>query len=141
MEASKECIAKIKSCESLKLKSYKCPAGIWTVGYGHTKNVKPEQWITPAKAEELFLEDMKETYRDIESKLTITRQGQFDALCSFIFNIGADKFYNSTLFKLIKSKANDLLIQKEFKKWCHSNGRVLNGLVKRRNWEAAKWVS
>lgn len=141
MKASNECIREIKNCERLKLQAYKCPAGILTIGWGHTKNVSPRQRITVAKAEELFEADMKEVYHSIDSRLTITRQGQYDALCSFIFNLGASKFYNSTLFKLIKAKARDKDIQAEFKKWVHADGRILDGLVTRRNWEAERWVS
>ncbi|WP_426577704.1 anti-CBASS protein Acb1 family protein [Xenorhabdus stockiae] len=93
MKISENGLSFIKQYEGLKLKAYPDPAtgGIpWTIGYGHTKDVKPGQVITEQQAEAFLHDDLKSIYITLESAVKVSlTQGQFDALCSFIFNCGA----------------------------------------------------
>jgi spore coat assembly protein SafA len=126
----------IKGFEGLRLSAYQDSAGVWTIGYGHTGNVKPGDRITQAQAEGLLQKDTawaQQAVRD-QVKVPLT-QGQFDALTSFTFNLGAGALAKSTL--LSKLNAGDYAgAQAEFGKWVHAGGQVLRGLVRRRAAEA-----
>ena len=139
MRASEICICAIKGFEGLKLKAYKCPAGVLTIGYGHIRGVKDEQIITLAQANSLLKGDLLiiETYLN---KLGILKtQGQFDAICDFCFNLGIGKFTGSTLYKVICRDGSDEEVEKQLMKWIYSGEKPLNGLIKRRKWEAQQW--
>lgn len=122
----------IKYYEGLRLEAYLCPAGVWTIGYGHTgSDVWPGLVITKEWAEWLLDEDLKkfEAYVSGYVKVDLT-QDQFDALVSFTYNVGAEAFKNSTMLK--KLNAGDYEgAAKEFPRWNKSKGKVLPGLVKR----------
>lgn len=129
----------IKSFEGCKLKAYKCPAGVPTIGYGHTKGVTMGMEISQSVADKYLAEDVAPLEKTI-NKLGINfRQGQFDALVSFMFNLGEGSFNKSTLKKKILAGAKDAEIAEEFKKWNKAGGKVLAGLVKRREAEAKLW--
>lgn len=142
MKTSQSGIEIIRSHEGLKLTSYKCPAGVWTIGYGHTKGVKPGDRITEQKAVEYLKEDLNESENTINAQNLVLNQNQFDAIASFIFNVGSANFKNSTLLKKAKANSNDPTIAGEFAKWNKARdpktGKlvVLSGLVKRRNQES-----
>lgn len=130
----------IKKYEGLRLKAYKCPAGVWTVGYGHTRGVTSSTEISQSMADLFLLDDIRPLERYI-NKLGINfRQGQFDALVSFLFNLGEGNFNKSTLKKKILAGGNDEDIAAEFKKWNKAGGKVLDGLTKRREEEAEMWL-
>ena len=130
----------IKSFEGCKLKAYKCPAGVLTVGYGTTKGVTAGMEINLAMAEKMLRSDIAPLEKTI-NKLGINfRQGQFDALVSFMYNLGEGAFAKSTLKKKILAGADDKEIAEEFKKWNKAGGKVLAGLVKRREAEANLWM-
>ena len=141
MRASDKAKDLIKSYEALKLKAYKCPAGVWTIGYGHTAGVKQGMEISRQRAEELFVNDLytisEYPISDIfyKAKVTLT-QNQFDALCSLVFNIGTTNFRKSTLLKKALVDPNDKSIYNEFKKWNRSGKKELEGLTRRRIREA-----
>lgn len=141
MRASDKAKALIKSYEALKLKAYKCPAGVWTIGYGHTAGVKQGMEISRQRAEYLFVNDLytisEYPISDIfyKAKVTLT-QNQFDALCSLVFNIGTTNFRKSTLLKKALVDPNDKSIYNEFKKWNRSGKKELEGLTRRRIREA-----
>ena len=141
MKTNESGITLIKSFEGLRLKSYKCPSGIWTVGYGHTgKDVKPGMTITREEAEALLKKDIERfeigVEKVIDENITLT-SNQFSALVSFSFNVGLENFKKSTLLKLINSGHKDdlELIHKQFSRWVYANKKVLPGLVKRREAE------
>ena len=139
MKASEECLNAIKGFEKLELKAYKCPAGVLTIGYGHTRGVKEGQVITEAQADVLLKGDVLLVEKSINDLgLTLT-QGQFDALVSFCFNLGRTKLLNSTLFVKILDHAPDDEIATQFRRWVYGGGKKLNGLVKRREWEVQQW--
>lgn len=141
MRASDNAKALIKSYERLRLKAYRCPAGVWTIGYGHTKGVTQSSVVNRQGAEELFNKDLYDIAEypisDIfyKAKVTLT-QNQFDALCSFVFNIGTTNFRKSTLLKKALVNPNDKSIYNEFKKWNKSDKKELEGLTRRRIREA-----
>ena len=133
----------IKSFESLQLKSYVCPAGKWTLGYGHTgTDVKPNQTITTAEAEELLLKDIENFNIHIQHLITAQlNENQFSALVSFTFNVGIDNLKSSTLLKKVNSNPSNPTIKNEFLKWVYANKSILNGLVKRRTAESDLYIS
>lgn len=139
MRVSDICFSKIQEFEGLRLTAYKCPAGVWTIGFGHTKGVKMGQTITKAQAETLLRGDLlpcEEYVRGLNLELT---QGQFDALVDFCFNLGTAALQRSTLLQKIRTKADELTIRNEFAKWVNAGGVRLQGLVKRRAWEADRF--
>lgn len=136
----------IKEFEGLSLTAYKCPAGILTIGYGHTKGVKPNQRITREYANFLLLQDIAPCEKYVNNLGVCKTQGQFDALVDFCFNAGQANLDTSTLLKKIKAGAPADEIRAEFKRWVyatdHKTGKkvVLQGLVRRRTWEAQTWI-
>ena len=136
MKTSDKGIGLIKRFEGLRLKAYLCPAGKPTIGYGHTKGVKLGDVITEEEAEQLLLEDLIVVENEINKHNLDINQNQFDALVSFVYNVGVGNFRTSTLLKKIKANPNDKTIANEFKRWVYSNGKRLPGLVKRREEEA-----
>lgn len=126
----------IKKFEGLKLTAYKCAAGVWTIGYGHTMGVKQGDMITEARAEEYLKIDLRSFEATVETALPSANQNQFDALVSFAFNLGSRALLTSTLLQKIKSKAPEQEIRAEFAKWVNAGGRQLPGLVARRSEEA-----
>jgi lysozyme len=130
----------IKESEGLRLKAYKCPAGVWTIGYGHTKGVREGDVITEEEAEELLQKDLEITEHfitRIASRLKKPIDGnQFSALVSFVYNIGTGAFKRSTLYTLLLNNPDDADIHQEFNKWVYVNHVVMPGLVTRRQKEA-----
>lgn len=122
----------IKSFEGLRLTAYQDSAGVWTIGYGHTSGVYSGMKITEAKAEEYLKSDLKSAEKTVNNKVTYAiNQNQFDALVSFTFNVGGGNFGSSTLLK--KLNQGDINgAADEFGKWIKADGKVLDGLVKRR---------
>jgi lysozyme len=139
MNPSQNCINLIKQFEGYRSKAYLDAVGVPTIGYGSTmwndgKKVKLGETITLEGAELLL-------YWEVNRKAIILdslelNQNQYDALTSFIYNVGSGAFSKSTLFKKVKANANDVSIRNEFLKW--NKGRVggvlveLKGLTKRR---------
>lgn len=132
MKTSPKGIALIKEFEGLRLKAYKCPGGVWTIGYGHTAGVKPGMIITEAQAEEFLKEDLFSCENAVNNQKLSINQNQFDALVSLIYNIGIGNFQKSTLLRKARVNPNDNSIMDEFLKWVYSKGRVLPGLQRRR---------
>lgn len=141
MQISKQGIALIKRFEGLRNRAYKCSAGVWTIGYGHTKGVKAGQAITTQQAEEMLQADLK-NFEDWVSKLVKVEltQGQFDALVSFCFNLGPGALDSSTLLKLVNQQKFALAAD-QFKRWNKAGGVELAGLTKRRQAERDLFVS
>lgn len=128
----------LKEYEGLRLESYKCAGGEWTIGYGHTRDVRKGQKIDKDTANKLLQEDVEyvEKFLAKEPYAEDITQSQWDALVSFVFNLGIGNFEFSTLRKKIMRDIDDPTIPDEFRRWVYSNGKVLKGLVKRREWEA-----
>lgn len=130
----------IKEAEGLRLDAYRCPAGIPTIGWGHTKGVKLGQHITVQQAEDMLVEDIAPIERLLNGLKINFRQEQFDALVSWIFNFGEGKFKGSTMYKRIIANAKDEEITDQLVKWINTAGRPLLGLMKRRVAEANLFI-
>ena len=134
-------IRKLKEFEGLRLEAYQDVAGVWTIGYGHTKEVREGDRISEYWARELLKEDIERATRQV-MKLGVCRtQGQLDALVSFTFNLGFQRLRKSTLLKVIKRQGSAADIKREFKRWVYAGGKRLSGLEKRRAWEAERFLS
>lgn len=122
----------VKFYEGLRLQAYLCPAGVPTIGYGHTQNVKLGMTCNQKQAEEWLESDFFLAKRDVKAVVKVPlKENQLDALASFVFNLGARKFSQSTLLK--KLNAGDYGgAAREFDKWVYSGGKKLNGLIARR---------
>lgn len=137
MKASNAAINLIKKWEGLKLDAYVDPVGIWTIGWGTTKDVYPGQTITRAQAEAFLMRDIAQFAGQVNRLITASlTQGQFDALVSFTYNLGAGRLQSSTLRKKINANPDDPSIRYEFNRWVHGDGQVLPGLVKRRKFQS-----
>ncbi len=132
MKASEKAYSLIRQFEGLKLVAYRCPAGVWTVGYGHTSGVEPGVAITLERAEDFLKLDIAMVENIVNAECRNLRQCQFDALVSFVFNVGGGNFRKSTLLKKIKTNPDDNSIMDEFLRWVYAEGVVLPGLQKRR---------
>ncbi len=132
MNASEKAYSLIRQSEGLRLTAYRCPAGVWTVGYGHTAGVVPEMVITLEQAEEFLRQDIETAEGIVNAEHLNLRQCQFDALVSFVFNVGGGNFRRSTLLMKVKVNPDDNSIMDEFLRWVYAKGKVLPGLQKRR---------
>lgn len=137
MRTGDEGIALIRHFEGCRLDAYLCPAGVWTIGYGHTKGVKEGETIDQEAAEAFLIEDLEEFEGYVTEMVEVPlSQSQFDALVSWTFNLGPGNLERSTLLaKLNQREYTDVPF--EIKRWTRAGGVILPGLVKRRNAEAA----
>jgi lysozyme len=142
MNISENGIALVKNSELCRLDSYQDPVGVWTVGYGHTgPEVKEGLHITQDAAEALLLSDLETVEKCIANSVSVNlTQGQHDALCSFVFNLGCSALRNSTLLRLLNA-GDDIGAAEQFKRWDHAGGKVLAGLTKRREAEAEMFMN
>jgi len=132
-------LIKLMEFEGLRLKAYKDAAGVPTIGYGHTHNVRMGDRITSWYAKDLLSEDIA-YFEDEVRKLNVVRtEGQLDALVSFSFNLGIDRLKKSTLLKVIREGGSKSQIKREFKRWVYADGKKLRGLERRREWEAKRF--
>ena len=135
MRTSQKGIDLIKKFEGCRLNSYRCPAGVWTIGYGHTKGVKEGQRITQAQAEDFLKEDLKIYERAVEGCVKVPlSQNQFDALVSFCYNCGGEALRTSTLLRLL-NEGRYFEAAEQFLRWNKACGKVLEGLTRRRHAE------
>ena len=142
MEINKAGKDLIKRFEGCKLKAYKCPANVWTIGFGNTfyedgTKVKEGDVITQERADELFDIIISDFVRmtDALVKSDVT-ENNFSALVSFTFNVGTGNLKKSTLLRKVNANPKDPSIRAEFMKWTRANNVVLKGLVRRREAEA-----
>lgn len=136
MKTSDRGIELIKRHEGFRSRAYLCPAGVWTIGYGHTGGVKSGDVVTEAQADVFLRADLNTAERAVNSQMLDVNQNQFDALVSFVFNVGGGNFASSTLLKIVRNHPGDLRIKAEFNRWIYAKSRVLPGLVLRRREEA-----
>lgn len=125
----------IKIFEALRLRAYLCPAGIPTIGWGHTRGVKMGDTCTYLQAEQWLREDCRDAERAVNARVKVPlTQNQFDALVSFVFNVGGGAFASSTMLR--KLNAGDYVgAAEQFPRWNKSGGKVLRGLTLRRERE------
>lgn len=138
---TKKGIELIKSFEGCRLEAYKCQAGVWTIGYGHTQGVYEGKKITEEEAERLLASDLAKFEMGVRHIVGELSDEKIDALTSFAFNVGLKAFQNSTLCRKVKADENDASIRTEFLKWVYAGGKRLDGLVRRRKAEADMYFS
>ena len=138
MKTSASGIAHIKEFEGFRGKRYLCPAGKWTIGYGHVIRdfERLALWdaeLTEEQATKLLAKDLAERFEPavLEQVTVPLTQGQFDVLVSFAFNFGEAKLRSSTLLKLLNDGDYDGA-RKQINRWVYSNGKKLEGLIRRR---------
>lgn len=141
MRTSGRGINLIKQHEGLRLEAYRCPAGIYTIGYGHTAGVRRGDVIDKRRAEQLLADDLKRFEAVVNRECPGINQNQFDALVSFTFNLGETNLRKSTLLKCVKANPDGQNIYTEFLRWNKSKGEVLPGLIRRRKAEADLYFS
>ena len=136
MNISQEGLSLIKKFEGCELEAYKCAAGVLTIGYGSTKGVKEGDTITQEEADKLLLHEMEEYEGYIKDAVTVDlKQNQFDALVSWVFNLGPANLKASTMLKVLNAKEYDD-VPAQIKRWNKAGGKVLQGLIRRREAEA-----
>ncbi len=135
----------IKHFESFRPTVYICAAGYPTIGYGHVvrKGEDFSAGITEAQGDDMLARDVaifeRHVLRLTPANLRLLDQGQFDALVSFTFNLGAAAYERSTLRQCVLTGHDDM-VPDQFKRWVRGGGRVLPGLVRRRAAEAKLYM-
>jgi len=137
MRTGRDGVELIRHFEGCRFDAYLCPAGVWTIGYGHTADVKEGDSIDQEAAEAFLIEDLEKfeqaVTRLVEVPLT---QQQFDALVSWTFNLGAGNLAESTLLRKLNNYQY-AEVPEQMMRWVRAGGKVLDGLVRRRAAEAA----
>lgn len=160
MKTGDKGISLIRRFEGVSLKAYKCPAGIWTIGYGHTGNVKPGDRITMETAVSLLRHDLAERENFINNMNLQLTQNQFDAIIDLVYNIGAGNFKKSPVLEIIRTNPESDKVREAFLRHVYANGThdgkdndgdglidepgeafMLQGLVNRRNAELNLYFS
>lgn len=135
MRTSQRGLSLIKSFEGLRLLSYRDAVDVWTIGYGATRGVKAGMSITKEQAERMLLNDVQRFEPEVERLVQVPLStNQWDALVSFTYNLGAANLESSTLLR--KLNAGDYAgAAEQFPRWNKAGGKVLLGLVRRREAE------
>ena len=137
----------IRKFEGLKLTAYLCPANVWTIGYGSTfyengSKVQQGDKITLDRADRLLLEMVKRFEISVKGLVKSNiNDNQLGSLTSFAFNVGTSALSKSTLLKKVNANPDDPTIRNEFMRWTKAGGKVLKGLVTRRESEANLYFS
>lgn len=141
MKTGNKGIELIKHFEGCELEAYKCPAGVWTIGYGHIKGVKEGMTITEHQAEEMLKSELNEYEGYINNLVTVElNQNQFDAMVSWVYNLGGGNLKASTLLKVLNA-GNYAGVPEQMLRWNKAGGKVLEGLTRRRQAEADLFVA
>ncbi len=140
MKTSAEGLALIKKFEGLELEAYKCAAGVWTIGYGHTKDVQPGDVWSESHASHMLEVELEEFEEYINDNVTVAlSQNQFDALVSWVYNLGPANLKASTMLKVLNSGDYEG-VPAQIKRWNKAGGKVLQGLIRRREAEALLFI-
>lgn len=132
-------VALIKEYEGLRLKAYRCPSQVWTIGYGHTRTVRPGMVITEEEADDLLKDDLRKCERAVSSALKVdVSDNQYAALVSFTFNVGSGNLKSSTLLRLLNRGWFEQ-VPVQLLRWNKSKGEALGGLNRRRAAEGQLW--
>lgn len=134
-------IALIREFEGLRLEAYKCPAGVWTIGFGTTQGVRPGMKITYSQAEEMLRRDLTSFETAVKNlvKVQLT-SNQYDAIICFVYNIGINAFAKSTFLRKLNAK-DYAGAANQFTRWNKAGGKVLAGLTRRREAEKKLFLS
>jgi len=137
MHISDEGLYLIKKFEGLELEAYQCAAGVWTIGYGYIKGVQEGDVWSEEKADYMLFRELEEEYEGYVNDYVHVplNQCQFDALCSFVYNLGGNALKNSTLLKVLNTGDYEG-VPEQIMRWNKAGGKVLAGLVRRRECES-----
>jgi lysozyme len=131
----------IKKWEGLKLKAYRCPAGVYTIGYGTTEGVKEGDQITEFQAERMLMQAIRRIAERMNEVIKVPlNQNQFSALVCLIYNIGFSAFKESTLLKMLNIRKYEEA-SREFLRWCKISGEPSKGLMNRRTEEKELFIT
>ena len=131
----------VKGFDGFSPKAYLRPAGVPTIGYGHTGNVRPDDTITPEEAESLLEKDLAKFDAGIKKSVKVPlNENQLAALTSFAYNVGLGAFNNSTLLKQLNEGHYELAAD-QLLRWTKAGGKELKGLVTRRAAERAVFLT
>ncbi|HEJ5874602.1 lysozyme [Pseudomonas aeruginosa] len=140
MRTSQRGIDLIKSFEGLRLSAYQDSVGVWTIGYGTTRGVTSYMTITVEQAERMLANDIQRFEPELDKLVKVPlNQNQWDALMSFVYNLGSANLASSTLLKLL-NKGDYRGAADQFPRWVNAGGKRLEGLVKRRAAERALFL-
>lgn len=140
MQYSKSGLALTERFEGCRLVAYQDSVGVWTIGYGHTRGVCAGMTCTEAQAQQWLEEDTANAVADVNANCHVQlTQDEFDALVDFAFNLGDGSLNGSTLMKLVNEK-NFAAAADQFDEWDHAGGRVVAGLLRRREAEQVEFV-
>lgn len=146
MKMTREGLDLIKAHEGLRLEAYKCPSGVWTIGYGHTSAAgKPEvvkgMTIDSGEANAILMKDLAVYEGAVRNAVKVDlTDAQYSALVSFCYNVGPGNFRKSSVLKAVNDRRFDL-VPARLALWNKGNGKVLPGLARRRADEAALFMS
>jgi len=136
----------IKEFEGYSSKPYLCPSGIPTIGYGNTMYTNGERVtmddpeIDQSEAEKMLLDTIKTVEKQVKNVLEVKLKAhQLAALISFTYNVGIGNFSNSTLLAWVNSNPDFPRIPEQFRRWNKGGGKILNGLIRRREAEIELW--
>ena len=136
MKISQYGIDLIKHFEGCELQAYQCAAGVWTIGYGHTKGVQPGDEWSEDHANHMLEVELEEYENYVSTAVTVPlSQNQFDALVSWVYNLGNGNLTSSTMLKVLNS-GDYAGVPAQIKRWNKAGGKVLEGLTRRRQAEA-----
>lgn len=145
MKMTPEGLALIRQYEGFRGTAYRCPAGVWTIGYGHTSqagppSVMPGMTMSEGRAREVLAEDVRMFASGVRASLKRpVSDAQFSALVSFAFNVGLGAFRSSSVLRAVN--AGDMAaVPRRLQLWVKGGGKVLPGLVRRRAAEAAMFA-
>lgn len=125
----------ITKFEGLELNAYKCSAGVWTIGYGHTGDVESGDTVTKEEALNLLGQDMTDAIECVDQYVDSNLDDlQYAALISFVFNVGCGAFKGSTLLKLLNANNHDQA-SRQLLRWNKAGGKEVKGLTNRRTAE------
>lgn len=145
---SEDILELVKNMEGFEAKAKPCPAGVLTIGYGHTTSagppaVKRGKTITAVEADSLLRMDLGRCLQNILPLLPVLREAEIEALCSFVFNVGESAFEGSTLLRRIRAGCGPKAVREAFCMWVKYTDPLTGerltagGLVRRRRAEAA----
>ena len=141
MKISLEGLSLIKKFEGCKLEAYKCSAGVWTIGYGHTTGVKEGDVCTQEEAEKLLRGDIFKFEEYVQDSVKVDLdQSQFDALVAWTFNLGPGNLRSSTMLKKLNNGEYES-VPFEMSRWNKAGGKTLDGLIRRRQAESLLFES
>lgn len=141
MQYSRTGLALTEQFENCRLTAYQDIKGVWTIGWGHTEGVKAGMTITQDQADEYLADDINWANNVVNSLVHASlTQGEHDALVDFVYNVGSGNFASSTLLKLLNAGNLQAAVE-QLDTWDHAGGKVVAGLLRRRQAETAEFTT